>query len=140
MTELIISRSENPDDSCDLYGHSAIVYRAIIGIEGDEMFGFCVGEARARLINGQYLLENTEDVMSMYVPGSERGEEIEDKRRFLVRRIARTRKEADNRLIPDIRNRVDDVARWTGLQIKDLTGKVFSKKEEYLAQKDVEKG
>ena len=114
MAELIATRYEESDNLCD-DERAAINYRLIIGFEGHEREGFCVGEARARLVDGCYLLEETKDSQQLY--------NRQDTRRFSSIGIAKTRETADSKLIPRARIRARDLARITCLDFKDLTGK-----------------
>lgn len=115
---LIITRDEwaIPSDK-----PTTISYKITIGITGHEKWGFCVGEARARVLNEKYyLLEMTRD--SRY----RRMEERDDNRRFVTigEGVTTSKKEADKTLSWYVATYAKDVGRWCGLKVIDLTKKV----------------
>lgn len=116
-TKLKLTNCEVDEYKGEISGNQpAISYRAIIGLEADS-WGLCISETRARLIDGRYLLEKTEDSRPLS------GCESRDGRNFSIlvtKGIAETRKEARHFLEYTIRRYAKSIAIDCGLEIADL--------------------
>jgi hypothetical protein len=118
-TKLILINYEEPKgrNGGIFEGRPAISYKAVIGLEENTVWGLCVSETRARLIDGMYLLEKSED--SQIICGSEN----RDNRRFSIiseKGIVGDRKEARHILEYHIRKYAERIAIDCGLEIADL--------------------
>jgi hypothetical protein len=92
-----------------------ISYHVVIGFGKD--CGLCVGEVRARLLNGRYLLEMTSDNKNT----SEADRDVDRRFSLIGLGIVDNRENARKILSLRARRYAEEIHNWTGLDVLDST-------------------